>query len=128
MVTVVSDHFDVDRAKAFLDRGHTQVWRLYLAKKIRLEGDHPGAREQQGGVTERDQGGARQHLVVPLCEIVEKTLADLGAIHAGRLRARFLNCNRVQETGNSRLRCSTAARCRRDTCICEIPSRLATSA
>src|SRR5207244_7434220 len=55
--------------------------RAGLAEEVGLEGHHAGTGEQQGRIAERDQGGARQHLVVPLFEEVEKTFADVRARH-----------------------------------------------
>src|ERR1700674_644103 len=81
VMAIVPYHVDVDRAEDLLTGGGTRVRRISLAQKVRFELDHAGAGEQQGRIAERDQGGARQHLVVPLFEEVEKTLADVRARH-----------------------------------------------
>src|SRR5438477_1795184 len=67
-----------------------------MAQEDRLEGHHAGTGEQQSRIAERDQGCARQHLVVPLFEKVKKTLADFRALHSWSLRA--LNCTADGET------------------------------
>src|SRR5207245_10346780 len=77
----MAHHVDVRRAEDLLTGGGTGVRRLGLAEEVGLEGHHAGTGEQQGRIAERDQGGARQHLVVPLFEEVEKTLADVRARH-----------------------------------------------
>ena len=81
VMAVVPDHLDVHRPKHLLGRGCAGMGRPGLTEKVGFEGHHPGAGEQQARIAERDQGGARQHLVVPLFEEVEKTVADLGAGH-----------------------------------------------
>ena len=59
MVPVAADNVDVDGAEDLLAGGHSREWRRGLAEEIRLEGDHPGAGEQQCRIAERDQRGAR---------------------------------------------------------------------
>ena len=84
VMTVPPHLLDVRGAEDLLGGGRAPVGRLPLAQEVGLEGHHSGAGEEQRGVIERDQGGAGQHLVVPLFEEVEETLADLGAMHGGR--------------------------------------------
>src|SRR5216683_4992249 len=87
VMPVMAHQVNVHRAEDLLTGGRAGVRRLSLAQEVGFELDHTGAGEQQGRIAERDQGGARQHLVVPLFEEVEKTLADVRARHIWPRRA-----------------------------------------
>ncbi len=84
VMAVMPDEVDVDRPKDLLTRRGARMGRPALTQEVGLELHHTGAGEQQRGIAERNQGGAWQHLVIPLREEVEETLADLGACHGVR--------------------------------------------
>src|SRR5438552_2857163 len=83
----MADHIDIGRAEHLLAGGDSGKRRAGLPEEVGLEGNHAGTGEQQSRIAERDQGGARQHLVVPLFEEVEKTLADVRARHVWPARS-----------------------------------------
>ena len=75
---------DVGRAEALLDRGQAVGGRLLVAAEIRLEGLHPGHREERRGVLRRRnqrRGGHAQ--VAPLLEEREICITDFACLHAG---------------------------------------------
>ena len=80
----VADLVDIGRAEALLDRGQPVVRRLSLAQKIRLEGHHPGAGEQQGRVAGRRKRRRRYSQVIAIDEEIGECLPDLLCVHSSQ--------------------------------------------
>ena len=72
----VAHVLDVGGAEALLRRRQPWVWRIRLARKVRLELHHACARQQQRRVAHGNQRRRRRDEVPPLGEEIEVGLAD----------------------------------------------------
>ena len=87
---LVADLVDVGGAEALLRGREPGPRRSRLAQEVRLEGDHAGAGEEQGGIARRDERGAGDGLMAALLEEVAEGASDAVGFHAGVLRSAAL--------------------------------------
>ena len=76
----LADLVDVEGAHYLLHGCRPRVGRRGLTQEVRLEGDHAGVDEQQGGIVHQQRRG-RDHDMLPFLEERQKARPDLSRVH-----------------------------------------------